>query len=130
MPLTIQIVTPEREVVVADDVTFVLAHGIEGDVGILPGHAPMLIALGLGPIKIERGERTERMLVDGGFLQVKDDNVIVLAEYAVLPSEVDAAELPARIEETRRRLQAETENEATKKELARHEALRKLLLVG
>jgi len=130
MPLSIQVVTPEREVVVADDATFVLAHGIEGDVGILPGHAPLLIALGLGPIKIERGEQTDRMLVDGGFMQVKDDKVIVLAEYAVLPSEVDASVLPAEIEELRRRLQAETENQSIKKELARREALHNLIQVG
>jgi len=57
MPLTVQVVTPEREVTVCDDATFVLAHGTEGDVGILPGLAPMLIALGVGPMKIEQGER-------------------------------------------------------------------------
>lgn len=130
MPLSIQVVTPEREVVVADDATFVVAHGVEGDVGILPGHAPLLIALGLGPIKIERGERTQRMLVDGGFLQVKDDNVIVLAEYAVLPDEVDASVLPSEIEELRRRLQQATEDQALRKELARREALQNMIQVG
>ena len=130
MPLSIQVVTPEREVVVADDATFVVAHGIDGDVGILPGHAPMLIALGLGPIKIERGERTQRMLVDGGFLQVKDNKVIVLAEYAVLPDEVDATTLPQEIDELRRRLQSEAENEALRKELARREATQNMINVG
>lgn len=130
MPLRVQVVTPEREVAVADDVTFVLAHGIEGDVGILPGHAPLLIALGLGPIKIERGERSELMLVDGGFLQVKDDSVIVLAEYAVLPEDVDATALRAEVEELRRRLQAEAENEAARKQLLRYEAMQKLIQVG
>src|ERR671927_173359 len=100
MPLAVQVVTPEREVRVADDATFVLAHGTEGDVGILSGHAPLLIQLGVGPLEIERGEgNRERMLVDGGFLQVKDDNVIVLAEYAVLPDEVDASEVSAEIEQ-------------------------------
>jgi F-type H+-transporting ATPase subunit epsilon len=130
MPLSIQVVTPEREVVVADDATFVVAHGIEGDVGILPGHAPLLIALGLGPIKIERGERTQRMLVDGGFLQVKNDKVIVLAEYAVLPDEVDAAVLPSEIEDLRRRLQQATEDQALRKELARREAVYNMIQVG
>lgn len=130
MPLSVQVVTPEREVEVADDATFVLAHGIEGDQGILPGRAPLLIALGVGELKIERGDVTDRMLVDGGFLQVKDDKVIVLAEYAVLPSEIDATVLSDEIEELRRRLQSETESEELKRELARREGLAKLLQVG
>ena len=130
MPLTVQIVTPEREVVVAGDATFILAHGIEGDIGILPGHAPLLIALGLGPLKIERGERSQRMLVEHGFLQVKDDNVIVLAEHAVLPDEVDAAALPAEIDDLRRRLQADAEAAELKMQLTRAEALQKLIQVG
>lgn len=130
MPLSIQVVTPEREVVVADDATFVLAHGIEGDVGILPGRAPLLITLGLGTIKIERGERTERMLVDGGFLQVKDNKVIVLAEYAVLPTEIDVTALPQEIDDLRRRLQSEAENESLRKELARREAMQNMINVG
>jgi F-type H+-transporting ATPase subunit epsilon len=129
MPLSIQVVTPEREVQVCDDATFVLAHGTEGDEGILPGHAPLLIALGIGPLEIERGDNhREKMLVDGGFLQVKNDRVIVLAEYAVLPSEVDAANVSAEIEELRRRLQTETENEHVKRELQRREAMQKLFM--
>jgi F-type H+-transporting ATPase subunit epsilon len=130
MPLSLQVVTPERELTVADDVTFVLAHGVDGDQGILPGRAPMLIALGVGELKIERGDITERMLVDGGFLQVKDDNVIVLAEYAVLPSEVDATVLSSEIEDLKRRLQGEVESAELKRELARREGLVKLLQVG
>ena len=130
MPLTVQVVTPEREVTVADDATFVLAHGTEGDVGILPGHAPLLIALGVGPLKMERGDVVEHMLVDGGFMQVKDNNVIVLAEYAVLPSEVDAANVSAEVAELRQRLTQETEAEHLKKALARAEALEKLIRIG
>jgi F-type H+-transporting ATPase subunit epsilon len=127
MPLTIEVVTPEREVTVADDATFVLAHGIEGDIGVLPGLAPTLIALGVGPLKIERGEQEEFILVDGGFLQVKDDRVIVLAEYAVLPSEVSVEQVSGRVEELKRRLTQEAEDEEAKRELARQEALHKML---
>lgn len=113
MPLTVQVVTPEREVEVADDATFVLAHGVEGDVGILPGHAPLLIALGAGPLAIEReGDRRGVIAVDGGFLQVSRDQVIVLAEYAVLPHEVDQAAISSEIEELRRALDAAAEPDA------------------
>jgi F-type H+-transporting ATPase subunit epsilon len=127
MPLTVQVVTPEREVTVSDDATFVLAHGIDGDVGILSGHSPLLIALGVGPLKIERGETTEMMLVDGGFLQVKDDKVIVLAEYAILPQEADAGQVAQRVEELRRRIEADMADEEAKKQLAREEALHRML---
>jgi F-type H+-transporting ATPase subunit epsilon len=130
MPLRVHVVTPEREVTVADDATFVLAHGIEGDVGILPGHAPLMIGLGIGPLKIAHGDRAERMLVDGGFLQVNGNNVIVLAEYAVLPDEVDAAALPVEIEEMRRRLQAAAQDETLQHELARREAVQRLVRLG
>jgi F-type H+-transporting ATPase subunit epsilon len=127
VPLTVEVVTPEREVTVCDDATFVLAHGTEGDVGILPSMAPMLIALGVGPMKIEQGERESHILVDGGFLQVKDDRVIVLAEYAVLPEEVTAQTVSDRIDELKRRILADAENEQAKRELARQEALNRML---
>ena len=129
MPLTVEVVTPEREVTVCDDATFVLAHGTEGDVGILPSIAPMLIALGVGPMKIEQGERESHILVDGGFLQVKDDKVIVLAEYAVLPKEVTAQSVSDRIDELKRKILADAENEQAKRELARQEALHRMLRI-
>jgi F-type H+-transporting ATPase subunit epsilon len=126
VPLRVQVVTPEREVVVAEDATFVLAHGVEGDVGILPGHAPLLIALGVGPLTIVRGEQRDNMLVDGGFLQVKDDNVIVLAEYAVTPEEIDLAAIDEEIAELKRRIETEAEREQLQKQLARAEAARRV----
>jgi F-type H+-transporting ATPase subunit epsilon len=127
MPLTVEVVTPEREVRVCDDATFVLAHGTEGDVGILPGMAPMLIALGVGPMKIEQDERESQLLLDGGFLQVKDDRVIVLAEYAILPEDASEPEVAARIDELKRRIASDMENEHAKRELARNEALHRML---
>ncbi len=127
MPLSVEVVTPERQVIVADDATFVLAHGIEGDVGILPGIAPMLIALGVGPMKLEREAGESNILLDGGFLQVKDDRVIVLAEYAILPEETSEQAVADRIDDLKRRIQADMENEQAKRELARQEALHKML---
>jgi F-type H+-transporting ATPase subunit epsilon len=129
VPLTVEVVTPEREVTVCDDATFVLAHGTEGDVGILPSMAPMLIALGVGPMKIEQGERDSNILIDGGFLQVKDDKVIVLAEYAILPEEANAQTVTERIEELKRRIQSDMEDEQAKRELARQEALHRMLRI-
>lgn len=122
MPLTVQVVTPEREVDVTDDAELVIAKGIEGDVGIMPGHAPLLIALGVGPMTIvHEGGRREVLAVDGGFLQVSRDQVIVLAEFAVLPGDVDAGATEAEIEELRRRLGAEADSQDLKRRLMRAE---------
>jgi F-type H+-transporting ATPase subunit epsilon len=127
MPLNVEVVTPEREVEICDDATFVLAHGIEGDIGVMPGMAPMLIALGVGPMKIERPSGDANILLDGGFLQVKDNRVIVLAEYAILPAEANVQEVAERIDDLKRKIQADMENEHAKRELARQEALHKML---
>ena len=122
MPLTVQIVTPEREVEVSDDAELVVARGIEGEVGIMPGHAPLLIALGIGPLAIvHQGGRREVFAIDGGFLQVSRNQVIVLAEFAVRPSEIDVEAIQARIEELKRRIEAEAEAQDLRRQLARQE---------
>lgn len=122
MPLTVQVVTPEREVEVADDAELVVARGVEGEVGIMPGHAPLLIALGVGPLAIvQAGGRREVLAVDGGFLQVSRDHVIVLAEFAVRPSEIDAADTQTKIDDLKRRLTGEAEAEDLRRQLTRAE---------
>jgi F-type H+-transporting ATPase subunit epsilon len=89
----------------------VLAHGIAGDVGILPGHAPLLIALGVGPLRVDAGERKTWMVVDGGFLQVSRNQVIILAEYAVLPAEVERAWVEREIREMEEALARQDDEE-------------------
>lgn len=122
MPLTVEVVTPEREVVVCDDAELVIARGVEGEVGLMSGHTPMLIALSVGMLTLVRmGNRRDMLAIDGGFLQISRDQVIVLAEYAVLPSEVDIGATEAEIEELRRRIQDEAEAEDLKRRLARAE---------
>jgi len=122
VPLTVQVVTPEREVEVCDDAELVIAHGIEGDVGIMPGHTPLLIALGVGVMTIvHQGGRRDVIALDGGFLQVSRDQVIVLAEHAALPSEIDVGATEAEIAELRQRLASEAEQEELKRRLARAE---------
>ncbi|MGH2727663.1 MAG: ATP synthase F1 subunit epsilon [Actinomycetota bacterium] len=127
MPLTVQVVTPEREVEVADDAELVIARGVEGEVGVMPGHAPLLISLGMGPLTIvHEGGRREVLAVDGGFLQVSRDQVIVLAEYAVIPSEIDASATQARIDELKRRVTEQAEAEDLKRQLAREELVHEI----
>jgi F-type H+-transporting ATPase subunit epsilon len=81
--LSVSVVTPEREVFTGD-ADMVVAHGVDGDVGILPHHAPMLIQLGEAPVRILEGQRERSFRVNGGFLHVSPGEdvtrVDVLAE--------------------------------------------------
>jgi F-type H+-transporting ATPase subunit epsilon len=88
MPIMLEIVTPERRVM-AEEVDSVVVPGIEGELGILPHHAPLLTTLGVGELRIRRGANEELFAIAGGFLQVRPDRVVVMAETADLASEID-----------------------------------------
>ena len=93
--LEVHLVTPEREVW-AGEADFVTARGVDGDLGVLPGHAPLLAALAVGPVFIDAGGSRTAVAVDGGFLHVAHDDdvtrVDILAEHAEQAEEIDAAE--------------------------------------
>lgn len=88
MPLLLEIVTPER-LAFSEEVDEVVCPGIEGELGILPHHAPLLTTLGLGELRIRQGGAEESFAIAGGFLQVRPDRVVVMAENAELGSEID-----------------------------------------
>jgi F-type H+-transporting ATPase subunit epsilon len=88
MPLHLEIVTPER-LAYEDDVDMVIVPGVEGELGILPHHAPLVTTLGLGELRIKKGTVEESFAIVGGFLQVRPDKVVVMAETADLASEID-----------------------------------------
>jgi F-type H+-transporting ATPase subunit epsilon len=89
--LDLTIVTRERKIVEAE-VDEVILPGYEGELGILPGHTPLLAMLRVGELRYRAGGHVERMVISWGFAEVLPDRVIVLAERGFLPSEVDAAE--------------------------------------
>jgi F-type H+-transporting ATPase subunit epsilon len=88
MPLFLEIVTPER-LAYSDVVDAVTLPGIEGELGVLPHHAPLVSMLGLGELRIRKGGETETFAIAGGFLQVRPDKVVVMAEMADLAAEID-----------------------------------------
>jgi F-type H+-transporting ATPase subunit epsilon len=90
MPLLLEIVTPER-LAYSDTVDSVVCPGIDGELGILPHHAPLLSTLGYGELRIRKGAQEEYFAIAGGFLQVRPDKVVVMAETADLASEIDLA---------------------------------------
>ena len=91
--LKLSVVTPEGSLF-SGEATFVAAPAWDGEVGILPGHAAMIAALGTGELRIRRDESgrevTDRYAVRGGFLQVLDDHVTLLVTEAKTPDGVDA----------------------------------------
>jgi F-type H+-transporting ATPase subunit epsilon len=88
MPLLLEIVTPER-LAYSDVVDSVQLPGSEGELGVLPHHAPLVSMLGVGELRIRKGGTEESFAIIGGFLQVRPDKVVVMAETADMASEID-----------------------------------------
>ena len=88
MTIRLEVVTPER-LVYADDVDAVVLPGSEGELGVLPHHAPLITTLGLGELRIRKSGYEDHFAIVGGFLQVRPDKVVVMAETADIASEID-----------------------------------------
>jgi F-type H+-transporting ATPase subunit epsilon len=86
--LLLEIVTPER-LAYSDEVDSVQLPGIEGELGVLPHHAPLVSMLGVGELRIRKDGAEEAFAIVGGFLQVRPDKVVVMAETADMASEID-----------------------------------------
>ena len=86
--LLLELVTPERRVL-SEEVVEVRIPGLLGELGVLPGHTPLLTALGTGPLAYTQAGVEHRLAVQGGFAEVLPDRVTVLAQVAELPAEID-----------------------------------------
>ena len=96
----LEIVTAER-MIFSDDVSAVIAWGVEGQLGILPHHAPLMTMLQPGDILIRKDKEEEFFAISGGFLEVRPDKVIILADACERVDEIDIA----RAEEAKKRAQ-------------------------
>jgi F-type H+-transporting ATPase subunit epsilon len=79
--LQVSVISPDRTIF-AGAADQVVAPAWDGEVGILHGHAPMLVLLGLGEVRIRSAGQDQRFRISGGFLQVVDDHVTILSEHA------------------------------------------------
>jgi len=82
MPIHVELVTQERKVFEEKFADIVLIPAIEGEMGVLPGHAPVLTTLNFGELVIRKGNAEERFAVYGGVVDVRPDKVVVLADLA------------------------------------------------
>lgn len=115
--LKFEIVTAER-VVFSDDVDIVVAPGIEGQLGILPHHAPLMTMLQPGELLVRKGSEEQSIFVSGGFMEVSGDKVVVLADTAERAEEIDIS----RAEAAKHRAQERMEQPSTEVDLARTQA--------
>ena len=102
----LEIVTPDRSFF-SGDAEMLIVKTPEGEMGVLPGHIPMVVAIAIGPIRIKKdGEWLEAFLSEG-FMEVKQGNTIVLADTAEWPNEIDINRARAAEERAHERLQSQ-----------------------
>jgi F-type H+-transporting ATPase subunit epsilon len=107
--LRFELVSPERIVYSEDEVDMVIAPGADGEMGILPNHAPLLTALGIGELRIRKGAEEESFAVHGGFMEVLANKVIVMADTAEHVDEIDMTRAEAARDRAERRYQERPE---------------------
>jgi F-type H+-transporting ATPase subunit epsilon len=122
----VHVVTPEREVW-AGPARMVVARGVEGELGVLAGHAPLLVRLAVAPLRIEREDGSwDAMVVDGGFLHVTSGEdgtrVDVLANGADLAADVDRDAARARVGALEAQVAEEPDDRGLGQELAQARA--------
>jgi F-type H+-transporting ATPase subunit epsilon len=88
MALTLEIVTPEARVY-SDTIDSVVIPTVEGEIGILPGHIPLLTQVADGELRVTKGTETTYLVIGGGFAEIDGDKVSVLAERAIAEEQID-----------------------------------------
>lgn len=102
VPIKLEIVSPERRAY-SEEVDMVILPGIDGELGILPHHTRLITALGIGELRIKKAGTEQVLLISGGFVEVRADRVIVMADLAEHSDEIDETKAV----EARRRAEAE-----------------------
>jgi F-type H+-transporting ATPase subunit epsilon len=120
----LDIVTAEREVF-SDDVDEVVAPGVEGQLGILPHHAPLMTTLSPGELLVKKGGEEFYLAVSGGFIEVRPDHIIILADAAERVEEIDVQ----RAEEAKKRAQERLARHTPDIDIAKAEAALRRSLV-
>lgn len=115
--IKLDVVTAEGAVF-SDDVDMVVAPGTEGQLGILPHHTPLMTMLQPGELRVKKGGEESSLAITGGFLEVRPDRVIVLADAAERAEEIDIA----RAEEAKRRAEERLKQPIAETDHARAEA--------
>ncbi|WP_431029079.1 F0F1 ATP synthase subunit epsilon [Lysinibacillus sp. LZ02] len=125
--VTVNIVTPDGPVYDAE-VAMVIAKTTSGEIGVLPGHIPMVAPLAIGAVKLKtEGGQTELAAVNGGFIEVRPDKISILASSAEVASSIDVARAKAALARAEQRLQQKQDSVDFKRaELALKRAINRI----
>jgi F-type H+-transporting ATPase subunit epsilon len=123
------VVTPERTVL-DEAVDFVALPMYDGELGVLPGRAPLIGRLGCGELRTVHGSDTHRYFVDGGFAQVRDNVVTVLTPKAMRAEDIDPAAVQAQMEAAHRPAARPEEREARQRLIAKGRAQLRIVNKG
>ena len=129
--IQVSVVTPDGAVV-ETDVEMVSVKAVSGELGILPGHIPLVAPLTISAVRLKNSNNTEKVAVSGGFVEVRPDKVTILAQAAELPESIDVDRARAAKERAERRLQqAKTDDVDFKRaEMALKRAINRLDVGG
>ena len=105
MPLTLEIVTPEAKVY-TDTIDSVVIPTVEGEIGVLPGHIPLVTQVEHGELRVTKGATSSLLAVSGGFAQIDGDKVRVLAEHAISEEKIDETAVEAALKRAEEELKA------------------------
>lgn len=125
--MQLDIVTPERKVY-SKDVEMVIARAEEGDIGVLPNHAPLVSPLKISAVRVKLQDGEEWIAVNGGFIEVRAQQITILAESAELPTEIDVdrAHLAKKRAEDRIASNGDDGDDLLRAELALYRAVNRL----
>ncbi|WP_027364366.1 F0F1 ATP synthase subunit epsilon [Desulfotruncus alcoholivorax] len=125
----LEIVTPERKVY-SQEVRFVVVPGSEGELGFLPDHAPLVSALKIGLVRVHHEGKILKIAVSGGFVEVRNSRVTVLANSAEREDQIDVKRAEAAKERAERRLQGGGDIDVLRAEAALKRAINRLKAVS
>jgi F-type H+-transporting ATPase subunit epsilon len=95
MPIHVEIVTQERKVFEEREADIVIVPGSEGEMGVLPHHAPVLTTMGYGELVVRKGNKEERFVIYGGVVDIRPDKVVALAYLAESSFALDEEKIEA-----------------------------------
>ena len=104
--MKVEVVSAERSLL-SVEAEEVYARTLVGEIGILPGHQPALLALDIGEVRVKTGSEVERVAVHHGFLYFRDDELVVLADIAEVKSQIDEQRAQERLRELESRMAGE-----------------------
>lgn len=110
MSLQLEIITPEK-IVLKESVDEVTIPAVTGEITILPNHAPLLTRIKEGELILKKNGRNQYFAITGGFLEIRDNNVNILADYAIRAEDIEVAKVKEAEERARKAMKEKVSNQ-------------------